>query len=254
MNSTRPTRDEDVGQPADVQAAGPEAWTERYAGLVRRTAYGLIRGKPGNIDVDDLIQVGMIGLLEAGERYTDRGDASFATYATYRIRGAMLDYLRKPYWGPRLTHRRLRDIEQARRRVEVETNGLTKPAAIAGELGIPLTQYYRTLDDAGASKLLSLDRMVPSEAGCARDELVDDHAGPAEELEQEQRRRAVSAAMDSLPENERVILLLYYEEECLFREIGDRFAISESRVCQIHKQAIERLRSMMQRLDRGQAI
>ena len=254
MTNTQRIRDDDAGQPTGVQAEGPLAWTERYAGLVRRTAYGLVRGKPGNVDVDDLIQVGMIGLLEAGERYAERRDTSFSTYATYRIRGAMLDYLRKPYWGPRLTHRRLRDIEQARRRVEVETNGQPKPAAIAGELGIPLEQYYRTLEDAGASKLLSLDRLGTSDVERARDELVDDHAGPAEELEQEQRRRAISAAMDSLPENERVILLLYYEEECLFREIGHRFAISESRVCQIHKQAIERLKSIMQRLDLGQAV
>lgn len=234
MSNTPRFRDDDAGL--------PKAWVRQYADLVRRTAYVLIRGKPCSVDVNDLIQAGMLGLLEATERYADRADVSFSTYATYRIRGAMLDYLRKLHWGPRLTHRRLRDLEEARRRTEAGTNGLPRPAAIAEALGIPLKRYFRTLEEASASKLLSLDQQSPSDVGCAWDQLVDDHADPAEQMEQEERRRALLAAMDSLPENERLVLLLHYEEECLFREIGDRFAISASRVCQIHKQAIARLR------------
>jgi RNA polymerase sigma factor for flagellar operon FliA len=227
-------------------AAAAQAMVLRHTDLVRRIAEHMRRRMPGSIDLDDLIQTGMVGLLEAVQRYEGRKGSSFVAYAMRRIRGAILDAARRSDWSPRSLRRRLRDIEAARRGLELKTGDAPTAAAVAAAVGITLEQYFRALRDFSASVQLSLDEPLPAEGGRAWVEPADDNPGPAEAAEREEVLHAMTAAIEALPEHEREVLLMYYGEEYLMREIGATFAVSESRICQIHKRTIERLRAATQ--------
>jgi RNA polymerase sigma factor for flagellar operon FliA len=218
--------------------------------LVKRIAHCLLRRVPVNVEFDDLVQAGMVGLLEAAERYTGRESASFGTFASHRIRGAMLDSLRDADWSPRSLRRRLRDIEAARRGVEVDTCARAQPRVIAAALGLNLKTYYRALRDSNLALVMSLDELA-SVAGDAFIEPIDEKPLPDEALEHEQALRAVMAGRSALPEFDQAILSLYYEQEYLLREIAALLALTESRVCQIHKRIIERLRFVLRSLPNG---
>ncbi len=227
-------------------AQANEALVLRHSGLVRRIAHHLRRRMPRNVDVDDLIQTGMVGLLEAAQRYEGRKGSSFATFAIRRIQGAILDASRRSDWSPRSLRRRLRQIEAAKRRLQLETGELPPARAIAAAAGITLDQYYRAMRDLSLSVQLRLDQPLPVDGGRTSVEPVDDNPGPAEAAEREEVLRAMTAAIDALPDHERVILLLYYGEQFLMREIGALLAVSESRICQIHKRTIRQLRAATQ--------
>jgi RNA polymerase sigma factor for flagellar operon FliA len=215
----------------------------RHADLVRGIAFRLLRRMPPNVDVDDLVQTGMVGLLEAAQRYRDSKGSSFVAYAIRRIRGAILDSSRRSDWCPRSVRRRLRSIAGARLRIERENCGAANPRAIAEAVDITLDQYFYAVRDSHLSVQLSLDEPASPGPGRACGEPVDGNPGPVDELMREQIQRALAAAVEVLPEQERVIFLLYHEQDYLMREIGFMLAVSESRVCQIHKQTIERLRA-----------
>jgi RNA polymerase sigma factor FliA len=218
----------------------------QHLNLVRRIAHHMMRRMPHSIEVDDLIQAGMLGLLEAAQKYECRAGSTFSAYAVRRIRGAILDSLRRSDWGPRSLRRRLRDIDGAKLRIEQSTGEAAKPRTIAESVGMTLDGYFRAMQYFSQSIHTSLDGAPPYSAGQAYPEPTDGKAGPAEELEQEELSRAIAAAIAALPQTERIILLLYYDQAFLMREIGVRFALSESRICQIHKRTIERLRAAMQ--------
>jgi RNA polymerase sigma factor for flagellar operon FliA len=240
-----------------ASAMGAEAWTEppavsrkdtlilEHVDLVRRIAYHMMRRMPHSIEVDDLIQTGMVGLLEAAQRYECRAGSTFPAYATRRIRGAILDSLRRSDWGPRSLRRRLRDIDDAKLCIEQRTGEAATARTIAESAGMTLDGYFRAMQYFSQSIHISLDE-PPAGAGQAYVDPADGKAGPVEEMEQDEARCAIAAAIAALPETERVVLLLYYDEEFLMREIGARFAVSESRICQIHKRMIERLRAATQ--------
>jgi len=219
-----------------------EALVLRHADLVRRIARQMRRRMPGSVDIDDVIQSGMVGLLEAAQRYEGRKGSSFESYAMRRIRGAILDASRRSDWSPRSLRRRLRDIEGAKRRLELRTGDTPTAAAIAAAAGITLEQYHRAMRDFSASVQLSLDEPLPAEGRRAWVEPMDGNPGPAEDAEREQVLHRMTVAIDALPEQERAILLLYYGEELLMREIGEMLAVSESRICQVHKRSLDRLR------------
>ncbi len=223
-----------------------EALVLRHSGLVRRIAHHMRRRMPSNVDIDDLIQTGMVGLLEAAQRYEGRKGSSFANYAMQRIQGAMLDASRRSDWSPRSLRRRLRQIEAAKRRLELQTGELPTASAIAAAAGITLDKYYRAMRDFSLSVPLRLDEPRPLDGRRAWAEPIDDNPGPAEAAEREQALGAMAAAIDALPEHERAILLLYYGQQFLMREIGVVLAVSESRICQIHKRTIHRLRAAIQ--------
>jgi RNA polymerase sigma factor for flagellar operon FliA len=218
----------------------------QHIDLVRRIAYHMMRRMPNSIEVDDLIQTGMVGLLEAAQRYEIRAGSTFSAYATRRIRGAILDSLRRSDWGPRSLRRRLRDIDDAKLCIEQRTGEAAKARTIAESVGMTLDGYFRAMQYFSQSIHTSLDEPPPFGVGPHYADPSDGKAGPAEEMEQEELRSAIAAAIAALPETERVILLLYYDEEFLMREIGVKFAVSESRICQIHKRMIERLRAATQ--------
>ena len=194
------------GELATYGGTPHEALVLRHVGLVRRMAYYLARRLPRHVEIEDLIQAGMLGLLEAAQRH-HASASSFDSYAAFRIRGAILDYVRKLDWRPRSLGRRLREIEKAKSRIENETGASAKPADVAATLGWSNTAYYQTLRDAAIVPLLSLDdpSRIDGSLECAA---TSDHSiNPADKLEKSEISRLLVAAIEALPENERVILL-----------------------------------------------
>lgn len=236
------------GTRAYAAAAAPkpdlDALVLQHAGLVKRIAYHLAGRLPPQVEVDDLIQAGMMGLLEAAQNYTSGRGASFETYAGIRIRGAMLDALRKLDWAPRSVHRKSRAAAAALRAVEAVRGGEASDTEVAAYMGVSLGEYQQIIREAVSCQLLRLDD--GEEGGeSALDRLRDDSADPFEEAADDSVRRAVIAAIERLPERERLTLSLYYEQELNLKEIGAILKVTESRVCQIHGQALLRLRSQL---------
>ena len=216
----------------------------KHAPLVKRIAYHLIGRMPSSVDVDDLIQAGMIGLLLAGRNYSANKGANFATYAGIRIRGAMIDEVRKSDWTPRSVHRKIREVTKVISDIENRSGVKAKDQDVADALEISITEYQKILLDATACRLFSLDK--PTEDDGMPPQIP--HATeqePSELLEEEGHRQRLIELIDELPERERLVMSLYYDEELNLREIGEVLNVSESRVCQIHGQALLRLRAKM---------
>lgn len=214
--------------------------------LVRRIAYHLIGRLPEHIEVDDLIQSGMIGLLEAARNYDASHGASFSTFAGIRIRGAMIDEVRRHDWTPRSVHQKHRQVMQAMAGIEAETGRHAEGHEVAKRLDVSIDEYHKILRDSAASKLFSLDESI-DDTTQARRILDESNQTPESELNRSQFQRELAAAIGRLPEREQMVLSLYYERELNLKEIGAVLDVSESRVCQIHGQALMRLRSGMDR-------
>ncbi|MGH8157227.1 MAG: RNA polymerase sigma factor FliA [Rhodanobacter sp.] len=217
----------------------------RHAPLVRRIAYHLMGRLPASVDVGDLVQAGMIGLLEASRHYTlDRG-ASFETYAGIRIRGSMLDELRRTDWTPRSVHRKTREVAEVVRQIETETGAEADDAEVIRRLGIGAEEYHQILADAACVRLLSLTASDDNEDGSVLDVVDETALNPHDSIEHDGMREALVEAIGGLPEREQLVMSLYYEQELNLKEIGAVLGVSESRICQIHGQAIIRLRARL---------
>jgi RNA polymerase sigma factor for flagellar operon FliA len=214
-----------------------------HADLVKRIAYHVAARLPPSVDVEDLIQAGVVGLIEAARHYNGERGASFETYAGIRIRGAIMDELRRGDWAPRSVHRRHREIAGAMRAIEQRTGREAREDEIVQELGITHEAYHAALQDAVQCQVLSLD--TPTQDGEPGFDAVDTSGEPLQELEREEFQESVAEAIRELPERERLVLSLYYNEEMNLREIGAVLEVSESRVCQIHGQALLRLRARL---------
>lgn len=227
-----------------MQRLPVEELVVRHSDLVRRIAYHLMARLPSSVEVGDLIQSGMIGLIEAARNYLPARAANFETYAGIRIRGAMLDELRKSDWTPRSVHRKYREVCDAIRQVEAETGADAEDAVVAKRLGMALDEYHAILADAASCRVLSL-----SASGADDDDPLDvvDEAMPTPEASTEDlgMRTALASAIERLPEREKMVMSLYYERELNLKEIGEVLNVSESRVCQIHGQALIRLRARL---------
>jgi RNA polymerase sigma factor for flagellar operon FliA len=219
---------------------------ERHAELVRRIAHHLAARLPASVEVDDLIQAGMLGLIEAARNFQADQGAAFETYASIRIRGAMIDEIRRGDWVPRSVHRRYRDVVAATRKVEQANGRAATAQEVATELGIGIADYQQMLEDASRGQLLSLDEHMDAHDGEPRLARSDTET-PQRAFEEGAFRAALAAAIASLPEREQLVLSLYYEQELNLREIGAVLSVSESRVCQIHGQATLRLRARLER-------
>lgn len=229
---------------ASIENSEKQDLVENHVQLVKRIAYHLVSRLPPSVQVQDLIQAGMIGLLEASRNYNPSQGASFETYAGIRIRGSMLDEIRRTDWTPRSVHRKVRMVAEAVRNIENEKGRDAKDHEVAKSMGLSLEEYHKILQDAVGCRVFSIDD--PSVMGEEPDQVTgDDEVGPLEVLQKEDFRAALSKAIGTLPERERLVMSLYYDEEMNLREIGDVLGVSESRVCQIHGQALIRLRSRM---------
>jgi RNA polymerase sigma factor FliA len=216
----------------------------KHGELVKRIAYHVVSRLPSHIEVDDLIQAGMIGLLNAAQNYTPTKGANFETYAGIRIRGAMLDEARKSNWTPRSTFRNAKDVSQAMRSIENRTGRDARGQEVAEVLGVTIEEYHRMVESAASSRLLSYEQLADDpERSAMLPEAPED--GPETVLEEDQFREALAKAISTLPERERLVLSLYYDDELNLREIGDVLDVSESRVCQIHGQAVIRIRARL---------
>lgn len=217
---------------------------ERHGELVRRIAHHLAARLPASVEIDDLIQAGMLGLIDAARNFQADQGAAFETYASIRIRGAMIDEIRRGDWVPRSVHRRYRDMVAATREIEQRTGRAATPQQIAEALGVSLDEYHGMVENAARGQLISLDAHMDEHDGEPRLASTGGNT-PAREFENAAFREALGDAIGDLPEREQLVLSLYYEQELNLREIGAVLGVSESRVCQIHGQATVRLRARL---------
>ena len=217
-----------------------------YAPLVKRIAHHMMLKLPGSVEVDDLIQAGMMGLLDAASRYDELRGAMFETYAAQRIRGAMLDELRSADWLPRSLRRDMRRIEAAISRLQQILGKAPSESQIAKELGVTLSEYQQMLQEGRGAQLLYYEDFhgEGDEDFFERYEFSSD-SNPLELLQDERFREALIQAIERLPERERQMMGMHYEQDMNLREIGEVMGVSESRACQLHSQAVARLRTSL---------
>ncbi|WP_260293495.1 RNA polymerase sigma factor FliA [Sedimenticola hydrogenitrophicus] len=227
-----------------IQEMDADTLVNRHAPLVKRIAYHLMNRLPPNVQADDLIQAGMIGLLEASRNYDPSQGASFETYAGIRIRGAMLDEIRRSDWTPRSVHRKARMVADAMRSIENEHGRDARDVEVAEVLDMNLVQYHRILQDAAGCRIFSIEELQSvGELPCDGSE--GNAAGLFDGMQKDAFKKSLAEAIAGLPERERLVIALYYDEEMNLREIGQVLGVSESRVCQIHSQATLRLRARL---------
>jgi len=225
-----------------------EALFRQHMPLVRRIAHHMIAKLPPNVEVDDLIQAGLIGLNDALSRYEANQGAQFETFASQRIRGAMLDELREGDWMSRSSRKSQKEIEQALRRVEQKLGRSPLESEIAAELDMSLEEYQSLLGKVRGTQLIYLEDMQGSDEG---DEgfldrhVADEGADPMAVLRDQRLRASLVDAIKALPEREQHIMGMYYEHDMNLKEIAAVLGVTESRVCQLHSQAIARLRTKM---------
>ena len=219
---------------------------EEYAPLVKRIAHHMMMRMPASVQVEDLIQAGMIGLLEAAQKYDASHGASFETYAGIRIRGAIVDEMRRGDWAPRSVHRNSRRISEAINKVEAREGRDAADSEVAREMDVDIEEYHRMLSDTSSSRLFSFEEGFGEDGDIYSEQRTSmAYAAPHDSHQRESLKTSLAEAIVQLPERERLVLALYYDEELNLKEIGQILGVSESRVSQIHSQAALRLRSRL---------
>ena len=213
--------------------------------LVKRIAYHLLARLPASVQVDDLIQSGMIGLLEASNNFDHGKGASFETFAGIRIRGAMLDEIRRGDWTPRSVHKNSRMVSEAIKLLEASLGRDVTDIEVAEKLDISLNDYHHILSEVSTGKIIGIEDLSVSEDSLSNMEDVNNN-DPYDNIEKIVFKKSLTACISTLPEREALVLSLYYDEELNLREIGQVLDVSESRVSQIHSQAMHRLKGRMQ--------
>ena len=230
---------------AYVRHQDANALVERHALLVKRIGQHLMARLPSSVQLDDLVQAGMIGLLEAARNYDGSKGASFETFAGIRIRGAMIDEIRRGDWVPRSVHRNSRRISEAIDDIEQKLGRDARDQEVAEHLDVTLDEYHSMLNDSACGRIIGIEDLGITEdvLGAPIDEQEDNRifSGIAKERFQD----ALANCISTLPEREALVLSLYYDEELNLKEIGQVLSVSESRVSQIHSQAMHRLRARM---------
>lgn len=219
----------------------------KYTPLVRRLAHHMIAKLPPSVELDDLIQVGMIGLTEAIARYEPAQGVQFETFASQRIRGAMLDELRDGDWMSRGSRKSQKEIEQAVHRLQQKLHRAPMESEIAAELGMALADYQHLLAKVRGTQLVYLEDIG---GGDDDDGFLDRHMGASEPdpsalLQDQRMRMALVEAIKGLPEREQQIMSMYYEHDMNLKEIAAVLGVTESRICQLHSQSIARLRAKL---------
>ena len=226
-----------------------DALIRQHLPLVRRLATHMMAKLPPNVELDDLVQVGMIGLTEALSRYEASQGVQFETFATQRIRGAMLDELRNGDWMSRSSRKGQKDIERAIHRLEQTLGRSPLESEIAQEMGMELQEYQQLLGKVRGTQLLYLEDLGRGSGNDGDDfldrHLADQQLDPASLLRSQRLRGALVQAITQLPEREQYVMGMYYEQDMNLKEIAAVLGVTESRVCQLHSQAIARLRAKL---------
>jgi RNA polymerase sigma factor for flagellar operon FliA len=217
----------------------------QYSPLVRRLAHQMIAKLPANVEIDDLIQVGMIGLSDALGRFDAGQGVQFETFATQRIRGAMLDELRGADWMSRSNRKQQRDIESAVHRLEQKMGRAPSESDIAKEMGLSLADYQEMLGKVRGTQLIYLEDMSGDDGDSDyldRHVVAEEGNDPLSLLQDHRMREALVEAIKHLPEREQYVMSMYYEQDMNLKEIAAVLGVTESRICQLHSQSIARLR------------
>jgi RNA polymerase sigma factor for flagellar operon FliA len=224
-----------------------ESLVIEHADLVKKMAYQVKAKLPASVEIDDLIQAGMIGLLDAANRFQENQGAQFKTYASQRIHGAIMDELRNSDWLPRGVRKQMRDVEKAIHTLQHKLGRPPTELEVAKQLKLGILEYHQLLTDCGGHQMIYFEDFQKTEAD---DHFLDRH------IENESSdvinlllssgfKGALKDAIENLPEREKALMGLYYEQELNLKEIGAVMNISESRVSQLHSQAVARLRAKL---------
>ncbi len=218
----------------------PEALVRTHMPLVRRIAWHVHGRVASAVDVEDLAQIGMVALVEAANCFEDRGHA-FATYATLRIRGAMIDHLRRHATICRAAIQRRRELARTRARLEGRLGRAATEAEMAEEMGLPAADYRAMVDDSQAVHQESIDEVYSDHSMWFAD--IEERADDA--IDRERLQGAIAAAISTLPEREAMVLQLYFVEEMNLEEIGQTLGVGPARICQIKKAGLDRVRAAL---------
>jgi RNA polymerase sigma factor for flagellar operon FliA len=237
----------------DKRTADPNALLTQYMPMVKRLAHHMMGRLPPSVEEDDIVQAGMMGLLDAIGRYDDAQSAQFEAYAIQRIRGSMIDELRAADWMPRAARQTMRKIESSISRLQNTLGRQPSETEIAAAMDMPLAEYQSTLGDARGHQLLYFEDFGESSED---DSFLDKQAAgegamPLPQLMDARLRECIVAGINALPEREQQLMSMYYEQDMTLKEIAAVFGVTESRICQLHGQAISRIRA---RLKDGQWI
>ena len=221
----------------------------KYISLVKYVAGRMMISLPPSVELDDLESAGIMGLIDAIERYDPKYGVKFESYAIPRIKGAILDELRKLDWVPRSIRSKARVLERAIFKLENEKGGPVTDEEISKGMNISMSEYYNLLKEIATSSLLSLDESIFSDDGgkASLHEVIEDKEAenPIDEINREELKETLIKAIDDLPEIERLVIALYYYEELTLHEIGQVLQLSESRISQIHTKTILSLKGKL---------
>ena len=234
----------------EITAENREEVIIRYSPMIKYVANRIAMRLPPHIEVDDLISVGVLGLMDAISKYDSSRGAKFKTYAEFRVRGAILDELRAMDWVPRSIRQKASSVDKVVQSLQVKLSRSPEDEEVAKEMGISLEQFHTTLNETKSIPVFSLDDLGIAKDSGEQQSLLDCLAGKADADPQTQIRltelkEIIAKAIDTLPEKERLMVSLYYYEELTMKEIGAVLEITESRVSQIHSKAVYRLRTKL---------
>jgi len=234
----------------EITTENREEVIKRYSPMIKYVANRIAMRLPPHIEVDDLISVGVLGLMDAISKYDSSRGAKFKTYAEFRVRGAILDELRSLDWVPRSIRQKASAVEKVVRSLEAKLRRLPEDDEVAKEMDMSLDQFYRTIDETKSVPVFSLEDLGIAKESGEQQSLLDCLAGKADADPQTQIRlielkEIIAKAIDTLPEKERLMVSLYYYEELTMKEIGAVLDITESRVSQIHSKAVLHLRTKL---------
>ncbi|MCZ6679168.1 MAG: FliA/WhiG family RNA polymerase sigma factor [Candidatus Poribacteria bacterium] len=219
--------------------------------LVKSTAYRMYMYASPSHDIDDLASAGIMGLLDAIDKFNPTKGAAFKTYAGYRIRGAILDEIRALDWVPRSVREKASELEAVYARLEQKMGYAPAQVDVAKEMGIPVDELHTMLTDVSCTSMLALEELCQdkNDEAAIRDTIADPNAVNVDEkLTYEETKDLLATAIDALPKQEKLVVTLYYHEELTMKEVGRVLDVSESRICQIHSSAILRLRAHIKKL------
>ncbi len=239
-----------VVEDIEITTENREAVIVRYSPMIKYVANRIAMRLPPHIEVDDLISVGVLGLIDAIIKYDPTRGAKFKTYAEFRVRGAILDELRSMDWVPRSVRQKASNVDSVTQKLQAKLGRPPEDEEVAKEMGVSLDQFFDTLNETKSMPVLSLEGLGIAKETGEQQSLLDCLAGkgdadPQTQIRLNELKEIIAKAIDTLPEKERLVISLYYYEELTMKETGAVLNITESRVSQIHSKAVFRLRTKL---------